>query len=323
MIRCFTACVAVGMVAAWPAGPALSQAPTTHPAKRGAAAIDHLKELVEGYHQGTERTRFFQAAGVDGELSKEEFEAAAAKAASFVRPYDHWRAAALHDLNRNGTLDWPEAEKCRTALRQKLLGLCDKDKDDRLTGAERDAARAYLARHSRTRPRPVHSANIARWDTNHDGKLDENERKAMQESYRKKAEEGRRQAELRRWDKNKDGKLDAAERAGMEAEKKRKQQAEQEMLKRWDRDGDGQLARWERYVMYKVSHPSRQRKLLRRWDKNKNGRLDEEETRTIEAYYLKRVEGMRRQDALRRYDKNRNGRLDESERAAMEADRGK
>src|SRR5215470_9132680 len=55
---------------------------------------------------------------------------------------------------------------------------------------------------------------LQKYDTNHDGKLDANERQAMKEAFRAKREQ-RRAEMLARFDTNKDGKLEPEERAAM------------------------------------------------------------------------------------------------------------
>ena len=317
MARRLTVCLAAAVAALAAADP-----PSASPPGRSRlAGTDYVKELLDDYVQGVERDCFFAAAGVDGELSKEEFLADAARGDSFVRPYDRWETAIRHDINRNGTLNWPEAEMHRLAIRNDLLARFDKDKDGKLTGDEHAAGLAHLGGRSHAQRRHGSHSSMARWDANRNGRLDEQEKQAMQDHYRRQAEENRRREETKHYDKNRDGKLDDAERAAMEADKAAKQRREQELLKRWDYDADGQLSRWERYVSYKVSDPRRQRRLLGKWDRNKNRRLDPDEVEAIEAYYLKQMAGQRRQSELRLWDKNKDGKLDAMERAALEAER--
>ena len=51
-----------------------------------------------------------------------------------------------HDLDKDGQLNWPEAEKYRLGVRELILARFDKNKDRKLTGEERVAANAMLAR---------------------------------------------------------------------------------------------------------------------------------------------------------------------------------
>ncbi len=110
------------------------------------AAADHVKDLLETDIESDERNRFFHAAGVDGELSSEEFKAVAGKEGSFVRASDRWKDAAGHDADGSGMLNWPEAQAFREAMRRRLLRRFDRNSDGKLTGAERQAANKELAR---------------------------------------------------------------------------------------------------------------------------------------------------------------------------------
>ncbi|KKM71307.1 hypothetical protein LCGC14_1431990, partial [marine sediment metagenome] len=200
-------------------------AQTTAPTATAPAAkvkIDHVKDLIDDYLQGRERELFFAAAGVDGELTKTEFATAGKKQKTFVRSYDRWEVAVVHDADKSVKLSWPEAEKYRLAVKKRVLRLFDKNKDGKLLGAERDQANAYLARGLRgmsgrlgslmSRGGGMFGQGLTRqYDTNKDGKLDDSERAAMQEGLRKRAEQYRRNWELRRYDTNKDGKLDEKE----------------------------------------------------------------------------------------------------------------
>ena len=155
-------CVALFVIVVAASGAAvLAQPATTAPAARTATSIDHVKNLIDLYFQGYERNRFFAVAGVDGELSKQEFADAAGKPRSFVRSYDRWTSAVAFDRKRDGRLNWVEAEQYRLAIRKEVLALFDRNKDGRLTGPERQAANAYLAAGmgrpkiaELTRPRP-------------------------------------------------------------------------------------------------------------------------------------------------------------------------
>ena len=121
------------------------------PAKQKA---DHVRNLLEAYFQGRERSLFFATAGVDGEITKAEFTSATGRGNSFVRPYDRWAAVMAFDTDRNGRLGWVEAENYRFVMRRKMLTLFDKDGDGRLSPAERKAISAHLTAGTR-RPRAV------------------------------------------------------------------------------------------------------------------------------------------------------------------------
>ncbi|MGB2822212.1 MAG: hypothetical protein WBF17_14605, partial [Phycisphaerae bacterium] len=122
----------------WSAARRPATAPATMPA-------DVLKGAVDPYEPGAERGRFFRVAGVNNELDGKEFAAAQGQAGSFARKFDRWQSMLAFDKNRNGTLDWFEADAYRQDLRKRVLEAFDADKDGRLTGKERERANAALA----------------------------------------------------------------------------------------------------------------------------------------------------------------------------------
>ena len=247
--------------------------------------VDHVKDLFDDYGQGDERGRFFAAAGVDGEITKKEFSAVAGKPKSFVRSYDRWDAAVTHDLDKNGKLNWPEAEKYRAGVRALVLARCDKDKDRMLKGAERDAANAML---ERGLPRPRRRAwTIARWDRNNDGKIDDGERTAMN-------------ADSNTWRKRRD-----------------------DWVKRWDKDSDGKLSREEQEAAAKAMRGEYEKTLLEKWDANKDGQLDDDEKKAMRDSWRKQMEERANRYLLRRHDKDGDGQLSKTEQAAADAEREK
>jgi len=291
------------------------------PAGAEAPPPDHVKRLMALDLQGDERNKFFEAAGVDGELSAKEFEKAKGNPGSFVRAYENWWEARKYDLDGNDELNWPEATKYRKALQAKLRHRFDKDKNGKLIGPENDEANNYLAQRINIPGRRKVPWTIDHWDTNRNGKLDAHEEKARKDYYRREAEAKKRQDELVQWDMNKNGKLDAEEREAMESYRKEEKRRREEMLKRWDKDGDGRLSDKERYVMSRVQQATRQRHLMRRYDKNRDGKLNDKESQEVEKYYTDEYEKKERQARLRKYDKNHDGKLDARERALMEAHR--
>jgi Ca2+-binding EF-hand superfamily protein len=72
---------------------------------------------------------------------------------------------------------------------------------------------------------------LARFDTNHDGVLDEGERAAMKASWKQRREE-----RVARFDTNHDGVLDESERAAM------RKAFQQRIFTKLDVNGDGQLS---------------------------------------------------------------------------------
>ncbi len=95
---------------------------------------------------------------------------------------------------------------------------------------------------------PPSAEMIKKFDKDGDGKLSDEERKAMQEAGKAKREEHQK-AMLAKYDKDGDGKLSDEERAAAKADR------EAEMLKKFDKDGDGKLSDEERAAMPK--HPGR------------------------------------------------------------------
>jgi Ca2+-binding EF-hand superfamily protein len=76
-----------------------------------------------------------------------------------------------------------------------------------------------------------HEKKLERFDTNHDGKIDDSERAAMKASFAEKKEEV-----VAKYDTNHDGTLDATERAAM------KKDFVAKMFSRLDTNGDGVIS---------------------------------------------------------------------------------
>lgn len=335
-------------------GAAAAPAKPTAPAstRPTAPTVDHVKDLFDLYSQGEERSRFFGAAGVDGELTDKEFSAASGKPKSLVRSYDRWEMAIGHDKDANGKLNWPEAEQYRLSVQQRVLGLFDRNKDRKLLGGERDAANSFLARGLRApgfAPAGVPAGRgedlpgapgeagrsgrggrgqllgqmQAQYDTNQDGRLSNEERQAMQQTWRN-------QWELRRYDRNNDGKLDEEETAARDAEREQQrrrmeqwQQQWEELRARHDADKDGQLSSEERQALFQEM---RERAELARFDRNKDGKLDEQETAARDAERQRRRRrgdqlrsrmAERRREWIQRWDADGDGALSDQERSKM------
>jgi len=339
--------IACGILAVSLAGVCPAQTTTSAPAAPQRPPVDHVKDLFDLYSQGDERTRFFDATGVDGELSGKEFAAAGGKPKSFVRAYDRWEATVPFDGNGSGKLSWAEAEKYRESIRKHVLAMFDKNKDGKLTGEERAAANLYLrggmkmpviVRGPEPAPagkgqegqpaapelrRQAQSGALQAYDSDGDGQISAEERQAMFQQMR-----GR--WELQRYDKNKDGALDDEEKAARDTERENLRRRAEEASKQWealraknDADGDGQLSGAESQAMVREM---RERSAVQRYDKNKDGALDDEEKAARDAEresQRSRAEAMRtrmgqqRTDLMRRWDTDGNGQLSDQERAAM------
>lgn len=78
------------------------------------------------------------------------------------------------------------------------------------------------------------SPRLAKYDTNHDGKLDDNERAALKADREKKL--------LAKYDANHDGKLDDNERAAAKADRvKAREERHARLLAKYDVNHDGKL----------------------------------------------------------------------------------
>lgn len=179
---------------------------------------------------------------------------------------------------------------------------------------------------------------LQRFDTNHDGKLDEDETAAAHEAMLKEQMDRQaavtaapggaqfRQQMLEKFDKNHDGRLDDDERAEMQ----KYLQAQglgpggvvrEELIKRFDKNGDGKLDADETAAMQKFLQerraqggggPGQMREfLLRQFDKNGDGRIDDAEMADLEKTMRPRMEQNPQQ--LQRYDKNGDGKIDDAE----------
>ena len=101
-------------------------------------------------------------------------------------------------------------------------------------------------------PREIPTAILKKYDKDGDGKLSDEERKAMREERRAEAEKMRK-ANLEKYDANKDGKLDQEER------KKMREDRQKEMFAKFDKDGDGKLNEEELKAMREAAPQRGQR----------------------------------------------------------------
>jgi len=183
---------------------------------------------------------------------------------------------------------------------------------------------------------------MKQYDTNNDGRLDEQEQSAMQTAMRAEFEK-RRAEQVKKYDKNGDGQLNEKEQAAMQADYEK---LRAEMMKKYDTNGDGQLDDNER--------TARDAARLKAYDRNGDGKLDESETAAMPEFEKVRGSrsgfgggfggpggqfarggyspgdngaGARRSAQLpgnvKKYDTNNDGKLDEAERKAMQADQQK
>jgi hypothetical protein len=107
---------------------------------------DLCKDAIDPYRPSIQKSRFFQAAGADNELTATEFNANKAKPNGFVRRFDSWRALIAFDKDRNKSIDWLEADAYRYDIRKRVLAAYDTNADGKLSGGERTKANTDLAR---------------------------------------------------------------------------------------------------------------------------------------------------------------------------------
>jgi Ca2+-binding EF-hand superfamily protein len=227
---------------------------------------DHCRGTVDPYNLGAERIRFFRAAGKDTELSAEEFKANRTAEEPFVRRYDTWAALRKFDRDGNGTIDWLEADTYRRDLRKRMLQRFDANHNGRLDGEERPKANAML--HAGRTPR---------------GKR---KRPAMG-GLLGGAEPTDPDVELlQSYDADGDGTLSEAELKAAMADQK--ETWREEALLRYDTDGDGKLSDAERRAMYDERiepwQRMRHRLQLKLFDEDGDGQLSEVEKQAEKAF---------------------------------------
>lgn len=217
---------------------------------------DHCDGVVDPYNLAQERLRFFNAAGKDTELSQAEFEANRKADKPFARSFDSWAVLLTFDTDKNGTIDWLEADTYRRDIRKRLLDRWDVNRNGRLQGQERDRANAQLdmgnvPRAQRQRggmagmfvPEGADDPDIAllqKYDANGDGVLSEAE---LEKAMASEQADWRQQAILR-YDTDGDGTLSDAERKAMYDDRVKpwQQMRRKLQLKLFDEDGDGELS---------------------------------------------------------------------------------
>jgi Ca2+-binding EF-hand superfamily protein len=142
---------------------------------------------------------------------------------------------------------------------------------------------------------------------------------------------------LQRFDKNHDGRLDDDEKADahevmlQEQMGKEEQQASAQALKEWealasdlfDRNFDGRIdpvERLEALAFVERDDPAAVREtLLLRFDRNRDGKLDEAEQREANAYATEHRGELMREVLFKRYDVNANGHFEPEEKMAIRA----
>ncbi len=342
-LLCLTCLVCLGATAQSPAwaADANSQAvrdsspqATTQPAAATQPAIpDVLGGAVDPYQPGLERASFFKAAGVDNELDAKEFSAARKKTGAFVRKFDKWKTLLAFDKDRNGSIDWFEAEAYRKDVRRRVLSAFDANRDGWLTGQERKAANKMLSAGRLPGRSPVLAKRVVITEPT-TAPADEQTGKQPRDASAEMRERmlRLRQKVFAKYDTNGDGKIDADEHDAMVGAVADSAQAEIDQLEaqRWDTDRDGQLNEQEAAAM---EADLAERKLrdqrdsdlrdLRRWDADGDGQLDEQETAAMDEARERQLaerQRWREQADLQRFDLDGDGQLDEQEKLLADAE---
>jgi len=313
----------IGIVTLLLCAPAMSQAPATAPAEPAATpapvvgnAVPDLVADLDPYDPAAERTRFLQAAGIDNELDANEFDADRGKPNSFVRKFDRWDELLKCDKDKNGRIDWFEADAYRQGIRKALLAAFDADKDTRLKLAERDAANKALASDEflrRVFPRegqPGQGPAIAvgeggdrprgRWGQRGDRPREDGAAGPAAGASPAATGDGgqaapgsrRRGPDISPWDKDGDGNLNDEERKAMwNGMRQEGEKAAWGYLKKWDADGDGKLSDEERKAMQedlrKQGEEVRKRweeqlkETTKKFDADGDGKLSDEERKKM------------------------------------------
>ncbi len=305
--------------------PALTGAADQKPAPEESKVPEYCRQLIDAYNEADERARFFAAAGVDNELTAEEYDANAKEGVEkpFVRPYDSWKRFKAADKDGKGRIDWFEASNARDALRKQVLERFDADEDGKLTGKERTAANAALHAGkvrlpSSRRMRRGWARAIEKYDADGDGKLSDAERTAATEDFRKRRAEARRRWILRRYDTDGDGELSEEENAKLEADRaaraKRRAERRTAIIEKYDTDGDGTLSDAEKQAareQWRQRIAEMRRKQIAAWDTDEDGKLSEAEKEARRKALA--AERRRRREAA---DTNDDGELSREERRA-------
>lgn len=240
-----------------------------------AAPPDVLRNAVDPYNPSPERDKFRRAAGVDSVLEQAEYEADAATGKGYVRVFDKWATMKAFDGNRDGKIDWTEAEAYRSALRKAVVAQYDKNASRKLDEEERSAANRDLAAGKVPKVDPTSAATTlaaAPAPTPAAPAAPQNTRAQ------------RRADAAKRFDTDGDGQLSPEERVAQDLEAGR--EFRQGLIAQHDKDGDGQLNEAEKLAM----RPDQQWGLrlqdlaMKHFDENADGEIDKQEGQAMAAF---------------------------------------
>ncbi len=266
-----------------------------------AAAAD---QAVWSYDQASEKNRFLDAAGIDNELTAEEFATSAKADNGFARPFDSWQVLSQFDKNADGKISWLEADAYRQKLAAEAIKQFDADGENKLSEAEEAKLQAQLAagrlpgalgarpdRGRGRRGRQPDPETLKKYDADGDGELSRQERR---KAWQDRAEQ-RRQELLQKYDADKDGQLSDQEKqtARQDFRKRMQERFQERMVRRFDKDGDGQLNAEEQAAYDEAVEEMRQRRQA----------------------WRQRME-KRREEFIKKYDTDGDGELSDAERQA-------
>ncbi len=297
-------------------------------AAQDSSPAEVLRGAIDPYSLGSERTRFLRAAGVDSELSEDEFKKNRETSGGFARVFDKFSTILLFDKNKNKQVDWFEASAYRGAVRAAVLAEYDKDGNRKLTGPEREAANRDLAAGKLPRISADKSSSSGRPSTGAARPAappsEPRVRSFRPSDAGSPAEARRREWEAlqsrlaKKYDKNGNGRIDGREE-WREAGPEVREYYRKREIERFDSDGDGKVSDAERRA-------GRERDIRAnlRWqhDKDRDGELtgDEREAydKAMRNYQDQAEHGeVRRQVFMNRFDRDRDGELSEAERAEI------
>ena len=307
---------------------AQTKAPSTRPAGapvKTKPLPDLCKDAVDPYNAGSERGRFFTAAGKDSELTAAEGEANRKAPKPFVRRFDRWSSMIAFDKNANKTLDWFEADAYRKGFRQRVLLVFDADKNSRLAGKEREQANRALAAGKLPRAKVGKADRPPIWipAPSRPGQAPPPPRPPRPRKdnddrpERAEPDDDVRQRMLDRFDADGDGTISPEER--QEAFRAMRERAMRDTAERADTDGDGKVSDEERAEMRR-EQAGPWKEALDEWvkadfDADGDGELNEEETASRKAFE-KRLQDFGKEMRLRFDDRDGDGKISDEERQA-------
>jgi Ca2+-binding EF-hand superfamily protein len=277
---------------------------------------DLLRGTIDPYDAGRQRAQFLAVAGVDLELSEQEFAADAAGERRFVQPFDQWPALKRFDANGNGTLDWFEALGYRQDLRLRVVTAYDSDGNGCMTGRANEAlAKGLVPPPIRTGRGPADASPPAA-PPSADRPPRTPQQKFIDRMMMLDDEDPGDlrnvdfQSEMREaFDTDGNGQLDSQE---MQAYS---QAMQQRLLDHFDTNGDGQIDALEEVTqMDRMSENGLRRaekQIARAMDRNGDGTIDEQEQRLVDQATRSMRENIDAVQAqrLRKYDADGDGRL--------------